>query len=163
MQLEDCYETKDKIYMCLELHSKITLYEYIQMTKDYLDQHKARSLAQKIGEALDYLHDNGIILTNLDATGILMSEITKGYELNVVPRISRLNKAVVKGANDCEYCIGMEGDIRFRAPEVVSGLNYHQPADCWSYGVILYYILTAELPFDNKPQRDSAALAGKFV
>ena len=49
-----------------------------------------------------------------------MSEDVKGLSINV-PRISRLNKAKVMGFSESEFCTGVEGDIRFRAPEVVLG------------------------------------------
>ena len=39
------------------------------------------------------------------------------------------------------------GDIHFRAPEVIQGMPYGSKADSWSFGVIIYYMLTQSLPF----------------
>jgi len=39
------------------------------------------------------------------------------------------------------------GDVHFRAPEVVQGMPYGSKADSWSFGVIIYYMLTQTLPF----------------
>ena len=77
-----------------------------------------------------------------------MSEDVKGLLINV-PRISRLNKAKVIGQSEGEFCTGIEGDIRFRAPEVMSGKGYNHKADVWSFGIILFFIFTGILPFDN--------------
>ena len=47
------------------------------------------------------------------------------------------------------------GDIRFRAPEVVLGKHYGFKADSWSFGIIVYQLLTGSFPFDYKePQRN---------
>ena len=56
-----------------------------------------KDLALKIGMALEHLHDNGIILKNLESSGILMTD-------NEIPRISRLNKAEIMGYG--AYCHG---------------------------------------------------------
>jgi hypothetical protein len=47
-----------------------------------------------------------------------MSETDKNL-VESTPRISRLNKAVVKGESEHDYISGIYGDIRYRAPEVV--------------------------------------------
>ena len=46
-------------------------------------------MAMKIGQAIEYLHDNGVILRNLQADGIMMSEDTEF----ATPKIFKLNKA----------------------------------------------------------------------
>jgi len=103
----------------------------------------------KIGQALEYLHEIGIIIRDLDNTGILMTEVTKDMKLEgAVPRISRLKQARVMGQD--EVTRGIFGDIRFRAPEVVAGKPYDFKADAWSFGVVLFFLLTATYPFDEK-------------
>jgi len=44
---------------------------------------------------------------------------------------------------------GIFGDIRYRAPEVIMGTSYNNKADAWSFGVILFYMLTGTLPYDD--------------
>ena len=101
---------------------------------------RIKDLALKIGMALEHLHDNGIILKNLESTGILMSD-------NDIPRISRLNRAEIMGYE--AHCHGLFGDPRYRAPEVLRGSHYDFKADSWSFGVILFELLTGRLPFDD--------------
>ena len=96
-----------------------------------------QELAKKIGMALEYLHDGGIILKNLESGGILMTESEDMVE-KAIPRISRFNKAEIMGY-DC-HVHGIEGDIRFRAPEVLQGKCYDFKADSWSFGVVLFHL-----------------------
>ena len=85
-----------------------------------LDEKRVRELAIKIGQALEYLHELGIILRNFCAKGVLMTDVTKDRHLQTsIPRISRLDKAIIIGYE--EHTAGIFGDMRYRAPEVVCG------------------------------------------
>lgn len=53
--------------MCLELHSKLTLFDYINKYSGELEEMRIQELAKKIALALEYLHDGGIILKNLES------------------------------------------------------------------------------------------------
>lgn len=110
VRLEDYFENRDNFYLCLELHSDQSLAQFILKNKHELEEFRARELILKIGQALDYLHDQGIILKNLSADGILMTDVTSNVELQrAVPRIKNLSKAKVMGYND--YQRGLEGDV----------------------------------------------------
>ena len=52
------------------------------------------------------------------------------------------------------YEIGQIGDIRFQSPEMVKGRHYNQKTDCWSLGVILFFLFTSTLPFDNEEDEE---------
>ena len=145
VRLEDHFEDKEKFYLCLELHSKLTLYEYIQ--HHVIDEVRARQIALKIGQAVEHLHDNGIMLRDLGPKGILMTEDNTDEAL---PRISRLNSAIMMVMG--RWTFNIFGDTRDRAPEVVKGQAYGFVADTYSYGVILFYILTRCYPFELREQ-----------
>jgi serine/threonine protein kinase len=85
--------------------------------------------------ALEHLHDNGIIMKNLESSGILMTESEEMLDKSI-PRIARFNKAEITGYES--YVHNIEGDIRFRAPEVLLGKHYDFRADSWSFGIIIF-------------------------
>ena len=143
-KLEDFFENKEYFFFCLELHSATTLFQYIDEHRE-LDERKIRDFALKIGQGLQNLHGLGIVLRNLSANGILMSDITKDSYSTLKPLICNLKKAHILAPG--RKTGGVFGDVRYRAPETVKGQPYNQAADAWSYGVILYYMLTGVLPF----------------
>mmetsp|Transcript_24022 Transcript_24022/g.36951 ORF Transcript_24022/g.36951 Transcript_24022/m.36951 type:complete len:130 (+) Transcript_24022:2893-3282(+) len=92
VSLEAFFETKEHIYLVLELHSRLTLYEFSQERPTPLSELRVREIASKIAIAIEHLHDHGAILRNLEATGILMTEHTEANENSAIPRISRLDR-----------------------------------------------------------------------
>ena len=103
-------------------------------------------MALKLGLSLDHLHQSGIILRDFDGDGILMNEQCNDI-LSINPRINRVSNAIVMDYS--ARTSGIIGDIRFKAPEVVSGKPYDFKAEAWSYGVLLFFMLVGELPFDD--------------
>eukprot|EP00356_Strombidium_inclinatum_P011103 CAMPEP_0170497968 /NCGR_PEP_ID=MMETSP0208-20121228/26374_1 /TAXON_ID=197538 /ORGANISM="Strombidium inclinatum, Strain S3" /LENGTH=252 /DNA_ID=CAMNT_0010774969 /DNA_START=3160 /DNA_END=3914 /DNA_ORIENTATION=+ len=140
--------------MCMELLSVKNLHDYIIESGPLIDEQKSREFGLKIGQALEYLHENGVILRNLEASSILMTDESSSdiYE-SQYPKICRMDKAHVMGVT--EVTRGIFGDIRFRAPEVILGKAYNFKADCWSFGVILFHMLTGKLPFtiEEEPRK----------
>ena len=67
-------------------------------------------------------------------------------KVSMLPRISKLDTAYIMGYE--EDTQDMYGDIRYRPPEVIRGKAYSFKADSWSFGVILYLLITGEHPFD---------------
>ena len=90
------------------------------------------------------MHEHGVVLRNLEASGILMTE-TNDPE-NAVPRISRIDRATIGGIG--QMTIGAFGDVRYCSPEVVMGKRYNHKSDVWSFGVILFLITTKKYPFE---------------
>ena len=113
-----------------------------------MDEKKIREFALKIGESLAHLHNLGIVLRNFSANGILMTDAEQDHYSVLSPSIAHLDKAVILPPD--RQTSGLFGDVRYRAPEVVKGQPYEQMADCWTYGVILFYMLTGELPFNSE-------------
>ena len=118
------------------------------LENDKMVEIRVRDIAQQIGAALEYLHSNGIMLRNLDAQGILMSQTDIEYNLqDAIPKIGRLGCSIITGYNHLSK--GIFGDIRFRAPEVLQNKHYDFRADSWSFGVIIFLMLTGRFPFDD--------------
>ena len=58
-----------------------------------------------------------------------------------------MDTSIITGYNHLSK--GIFGDIRFRAPEVLQNKHYDFRADSWSFGIIIFLMLTGRFPFDN--------------
>ena len=72
-----------------------------------------------------------------------------------MPKIYKLDKAQIMGYDF--YTNGLFGDVKFKAPEVVKGKSYGFKADTWSFGIIIFYLLTGVYPFhiNADPEKSS--------
>ena len=95
-----------------------------------------REFIYKIAIGLEYLHDHGIVLRNLSPRSIqYTSDAMKGQG---VPRIAKLNKAVILGPG--EYTFGHHVEDAYLAPEVVQNKAYNHKADTWAFGVLIFQL-----------------------
>mmetsp|Transcript_3808 Transcript_3808/g.5752 ORF Transcript_3808/g.5752 Transcript_3808/m.5752 type:complete len:523 (-) Transcript_3808:465-2033(-) len=148
-RLLDHFESKQNLYLCFEkISESVTLQQYvhIQAQKNInhvLPEQKVRDIFLFLVINLDKMHSNGILVKNLDTQTIQMTSNNE----EASPKITNLEKAEVIGLD--ELVRDLHGDFRFRAPEVIQNKPYGFKADCWSMGVILFYLLTSKLPFES--------------
>lgn len=49
---------------------------------------------------------------------------------------------------------GLDGANRVLAPEIIQGSPYNYKCDIWSFGVVIYVMLSGYLPFGGRTQRE---------
>ena len=89
---------------------------------------------------IDYLHSLKIIHRNIKINNFIIEK--DGY-LKLIDIGSA--KKILNG-----YAKTLLGTPHYMAPEIVEGLNYTYPADYYSIGVCIYYLLYDKFPFGNE-------------
>ena len=113
-----------------------------------LGRHRARFYAAEIVEGVESLHENGIIHRDLKPENILIGSdghiVLTDFGLSKqFPR--RSNTAVLpdEHPNDgAETTNTLCGTAEYLAPEVIQGHPYSFEVDWWSFGTMLYKMLT---------------------
>ncbi len=93
----------------------------------------------QISEALNDAHEKNIIHSDIKSENIMVN--TKG-------RIKVMDFGLAKLKEDIRLTkSGIAGTIAYMSPEQIQGLEIDNKSDIWSFGVVMYEMLTGKLPF----------------
>ncbi|KRT78430.1 protein kinase [Oryctes borbonicus] len=138
----DIEETPDAFFITMEYMEGGQLGDLIKSCQ--LKEKHVKYFFHQIEIGLLYLHDNGIIHRDLKAENILLKEKDN---LDTIIKISDfgLSKILDNDSLANTRC----GTPFYTAPEVIDHAKpfYDRKVDIWSLGVLLYLMLSKELPF----------------
>jgi serine/threonine protein kinase len=134
-------------YLVMELVEGPTLAERI--AKGSIPIPEALDIAQQIAEALEAAHEKGIVHRDLKPANIKLTADAKVKVLDF-----GLAKALVPAAEDSPTMTAtgagvILGTPAYMSPEQASGKPLDKRADIWSFGVVLWEMLTGHRLFEG--------------
>jgi serine/threonine protein kinase/Tol biopolymer transport system component len=148
--------------LVMELVEGPTLAERIQQGAIPLDE--ALPIARQIAEALECAHERGIVHRDLKPANIKLTQ-----DGNVKVLDFGLAKALLDESSSGDISNSptltmattkaglILGTAAYMAPEQAKGKSVDRRADIWSFGVVLYEMLTAEQVFGGETVSDALA------
>lgn len=116
------------------------VYEVLQDENFQMDYEMKLSFAISIAKCMNFLHSCGVIHRDLKSLNLLVS---KNYEVKIcdfgLSKVIDSNKAMTNNV----------GTVAWISPEVFGKKNYTEKADVYSYGIILWELITRQMPFGN--------------
>ena len=109
-----------------------------------LTEAEAAIIVKQIAQGIKYLNNYGVIHRDIKPENIMLKEKNDLNSLKIID--FGLTKTLAPNEKLAE---GM-GTISFVAPEVIQRNPYNKAVDVWSIGVVLYYLLSGNLPFDDE-------------
>nr|XP_057944931.1 leucine-rich repeat serine/threonine-protein kinase 1 isoform X5 [Doryrhamphus excisus] len=98
-------------------------------------------VAYQIAAGLAYLHRKNIIFCDLKSDNILVWSLEEEHPVNV-----KLSDYGISRQSFHEGALGVEGTPGYQAPEVQPGVVYDEKVDMFSYGMVLYELLSGRRP-----------------
>ena len=127
----------------MEFCPKGELFQYIVERKK-LSEDEAKNLILQVMDAVKYLHSIGVLHRDLKPENILMDQ---SFHIKISD--FGLSKFVGKSSIVNTPC----GSPCYASPECISGKPYNgKTNDVWSVGVILYAMVTGQLPWTKRNQ-----------
>ncbi|KAG8588705.1 hypothetical protein GDO81_006068 [Engystomops pustulosus] len=149
VRLHYAFQTEGKLYLILDFLRGGDLFTRLSKEVMFTEEDVKFYLAE-LALGLDHLHSLGIIYRDLKPENILLDE--EGH-------IKLTDFGLSKEAIDHEkkaysFC----GTVEYMAPEVVNRQGHSHSADWWSYGVLMFEMLTGSLPFQGKDRKETMTL-----
>jgi len=151
--IHDAFEEPEGRLSCIvmELVAGRTL-EKMLLDGAPLESEKALDIARQVAEGLEYAHRQQVIHRDLKPANILVTEDGRA-------KITDFGIAKITAREGAVRTLGVTGTPSFMSPEQVTGADLDARSDLFSFGIILYLMLTGQKPFMG----DSAAVMFKIA
>ncbi|XP_055528207.1 mitogen-activated protein kinase kinase kinase dlk-1 isoform X2 [Wyeomyia smithii] len=117
-----------------------SLHQILADGKDIISPNRLVSWSQQIALGMQYLHSHKIIHRDLKSPNILIGE-------GEVIKISDFGTS--REWNEISTKMSFAGTVAWMAPEVIRNEPCNEKVDIWSYGVVMWELLTGEVPYKN--------------
>jgi len=131
-------EEEDKSFIAMEYVEGKTLRAKIESGP--LEEQEALDIAIQIAEGLEEAHKKGIIHRDIKSANIMVTE--KGQA-----KVMDFGLAKVKGGTLLTRKGTTLGTVAYMSPEQARGEEVDHRSDIWSLGVVMYEMLSGQLPF----------------
>ena len=133
------FQTSDKLYFIMDYVNGGELFYHLQKERKF-DAERVRFYCAEIVLGLAYLHSKGILYRDLKPENVLLTGAG-----HICMTDFGISKEGLTAADDrtATFC----GTPEYLAPEVLEGNGYGKPVDWWSFGTLMYEMLTGLPPF----------------
>ena len=156
VHLLDHFENAEYIFIVMEYIRGGRLTDYMKEKKFNFTEKRVAELIYEIALGVKYLHKYGIIHRDLKPDNIMLTEASDRGHIKIMDfGLSKIRGKKEKTSDGF-------GTLTFVSPEVLIRKPYNKEIDIWSIGVILYLMLSGDLPFDD-PEDDEQKIAKSIV
>uniref|UniRef100_A0A672Q588 Ribosomal protein S6 kinase n=1 Tax=Sinocyclocheilus grahami TaxID=75366 RepID=A0A672Q588_SINGR len=149
VKLHYAFQTEGKLYLILDFLRGGDLFTRLSKEVMFTEEDVKFYLAE-LALALNHLHGLGIIYRDLKPENILLDN-----DGHIKLTDFGLSKESIDHENKAySFC----GTVEYMAPEVVNRRGHTHSADWWSYGVLMFEMLTGTLPFQGKDRKETMTM-----
>ncbi|KDR68732.1 hypothetical protein GALMADRAFT_1025820 [Galerina marginata CBS 339.88] len=144
------FHSGDHVYIVTDYHAGGSLMELVNQHGS-LGSHRAVFYASELVSAISSLQAAGIVHRDLQPQNILLD--TEGHI--VVTNFEHAEFSSTIRSQGASACSGLmdSGTFKmneYRAPEVYMGWSHDESVDCWSFGMVLYFMFFGTDPYGGR-------------
>lgn len=140
MGLEFAFQDATRLYLIMEFVNGGELFYHLRQHKEGFGEERARFYAAEIVSALEYLHKSGVVYRDLKPENVLID--AEGHVRLTDFGLSKGGLESNDGLTE-SFC----GTPEYLAPEIIRDREYGYSVDWYSFGLVLYEMLTGMNPF----------------
>jgi serine/threonine-protein kinase len=141
VNIYDVGEDSKENYIVMEYVKGQTLKKKISRD-GALEPKEAIRIAIGIAEALKHAHAKGLIHCDIKPHNILLDEFEN-------PKVTDFGISKAITTNTVKYTVSVVGSVHYLSPEQAEGKAVTIQSDLYSLGIVIFEMLTGNLPFDG--------------
>ena len=140
--------------MVTEFLSGGSLFDFLHKEGESLEEEKIFYICKDMALGMSYLHGKNVLHCDLKSSNVLIDEY---WNVKICDfGLSRIrNTKKNKKNNNIRV-----GTPHWMAPEILKGEKYEYESDVYSFGIILWKMLTGQIPYKDKSTADIIDLVG---
>ena len=145
MKLIEIIETKESFYLISELFF-LNLEQYFNKRREGLFIEEIKKLLIDLNKGFNEMNENKIIHGDIKPSNILLS-LNKNNINKLCFKISYFGLSKFNKEN---LINSIRRTFQFISPECLKGQKKSNKSDIWSLGILIYYLLFKEYPYNGK-------------
>lgn len=133
-------------YIVTEESNNGSLFNFLHSKNNICDPTKLTIIALGVAYGMEYIHKQGFMHGNLNSKNVLLDQ-------DFYPKIT--NFSLISDNNKITF-INQTSEIQNTAPEALTLQQYSDKTDVYNYGILLWEMLTKEIPNSGTNPIDSA-------
>lgn len=129
-------------YIVMEYVKGIDLKDYIKK-HGKLDYKETLKIVKQIAKALEHAHKNGVIHRDIKPHNILITD-------EGVVKVADFGIARAATSSTMTNTKSVMGSVHYVSPEQAKGSFVDNKTDIYSLGIVMYELLTGQIPFDGE-------------
>ena len=140
--------TKEHLYIITEFYF-MNLEDYLKIRQENISIDEIKQILLQLKPYFNLLRENNFVYKNLKLSNIILTNNSidkirfKLSDFNLYESYEETRNSKIKNINDT---------LLTKAPELIKHTSISTKSDIWSLGIIIYYLLFREYPYNGKTE-----------